>query len=83
VKCPFVDLAAAVGYDTNDNLLPAHGTPHLGPCAGAKVGDVLEDAKMTINMRGIESGVKYARVHCLGKENFVLVVPISWVSDVG
>jgi hypothetical protein len=47
------------------------------------VGDVLENTKITINMRDIESGVKYARVHCLGKENFVLVVPVSWVSDAG
>ena len=39
-----VDLAPAVRHDTNDNLLPAVRTPHLGTVPAAQVCNVLDDA---------------------------------------
>lgn len=38
-----VDLAATIGDDTDDDLLPAVGTPSLRLGAAAEVRDVLQD----------------------------------------
>ena len=39
-----VDLAATIGDDADDDLLPTVGTPGLGLGAAAEVRDVLQDA---------------------------------------
>ena len=72
---PFIDLASSIRHDTNDYLLPAVGTPHLGSVTATQVRNIFDDTAFSaLKDRDRRRAIIYLRIHSAYKQNLVFVV---------